>query len=110
MAVYTLSKDRLSSAVFYICPSLFAIAEFVFYKKKIQVLPQRFEKFKVAIPGKPVYYLMHKQINCFKHFPTEVRFHFFFGDFVNIVEGFATLQTHTTFTTHYTFTYAYLHG
>lgn len=53
MAVYTLSKDRPSSAVFFICPSLLAIAEFVFYKKKIQVLPQRFEKFKVAIPGNP---------------------------------------------------------
>lgn len=68
MAVYTLSKDRPSSAVFFICPSLLAIAEFVFYKKKIQVLPQRFEKFKVAIPGKPVYYLMHKQLlQTFSH-------------------------------------------
>lgn len=103
MAVYTLSKDRPSSAVFYICPSLLAIAEFVFYKKKIQVLPQRFEKFKVAIPGKPVYYLMHKLLlQTFSH-GSSLSF-FFFGDFVNIVEGFATLQTHTTFTTHYTFT------
>lgn len=105
MAVYTLSKDRPSSAVFFICPSLLAIAEFVFYKKKIQVLPQRFEKFKVAIPGKPVYYLMHKQIAS-NIFPRKFAFiyFFFFGDFVNIVQGFATLQTHTTFTTHYTFT------
>lgn len=76
MAVYTLSKDRPSSAVFFICPSLLAIAEFVFYKKKIQVLPQRFEKFKVAIPGKPVYYLMHKQLlQTFSHGSS----HFFWG-------------------------------
>lgn len=42
---------------------------------------------------------MHKQLpQTFSH-GSSLSF-FFFGDFVNIVEGFATLQTHTTFTTH----------